>query len=266
MKIVLMGTNSWVVPIFDALRQNHEIIAVFTRAPKPAGRKNILQKTPVEIWANALDLPVYNNINDYNFNPDFIVVASYGVILRDNVLGSAQTVNIHPSLLPKYRGPSPMLTALFNGDKKSGVCLMEMAAEVDAGDIYMCREFDIGEDDNNSDVENTDSKLSSVMLNEFLSEPNKYPKQKQIGNPTFTKKFTKEDLIIDWNKSATDIHNQIRSIGGKTKINGGDVKITKTKILNNGELEILKLTPAGKSEMDWKSFVNGCRGEIKIGE
>ena len=120
MKLVLMGTNDFVVPMFDAiLNAGHEIMAVFTRAPRPAGRKQILTPSPVNIWADAKNLPVYTNIRDYNFTPDMIVVVSYGVILRDNVLNSAPCVNIHPSCLPKYRGPSPIRTAIFNGDTKS---------------------------------------------------------------------------------------------------------------------------------------------------
>ena len=103
MKLVLMGTNEFVVPIFEAIRTSgHEIMAVFTRAPKPVGRKQILTPSPVHNWAIEHNLPLHTNINEYNYSPDMIVVISYGVILRDNVLNSAPCVNIHPSLLPLY--------------------------------------------------------------------------------------------------------------------------------------------------------------------
>ncbi|MEE1111541.1 MAG: methionyl-tRNA formyltransferase, partial [Alphaproteobacteria bacterium] len=140
MKLVLMGTNAFVVPIFDAIKSaGHEILAVFTRAPKPVGRKQILTPSPVYIWAEQNGLNVHTNIKEYNYSPDMIVVISYGVILRDNVLSSAPCINIHPSLLPKYRGPSPIRTAIYNGDTQSGVCLMQVTPELDAGDIYMCQ-------------------------------------------------------------------------------------------------------------------------------
>ena len=104
MKLVLMGTNNFVVPIFDAIKNSgHEIVAVFTRAPKPQGRKKILTPSPVHLWANENGLRVHTNINEYNYSPDMVVVISYGVILRDNVLNSAPVINIHPSSLPKYR-------------------------------------------------------------------------------------------------------------------------------------------------------------------
>ncbi len=266
MKVVLMGTNSWVIKAFEKVSENHEVLAVFTKAPKPAGRKMELQKSPVHIWADAKGFAVYNKIADYNFKPDFLIVASYGVILKDDILNSAPNVNIHPSLLPKYRGPSPVLTALFNGDEKTGICLMELANEVDAGDVYMCRDLDISVDDNMDTLNEKISTMSADMLNEFLSDPKSYPKQKQIGEISHTKKFTKQDMIIDWKKSPIDIHNQIRSVGGKTKINGIDVSIIKTKIKDDGGLDILRIKPAGKNEMNWLDFVNGQRGVINIGE
>lgn len=268
MKLVLMGTNDFVVPIFDAVRRDgHKIIAVFTRAPRPVGRHQIMTPSPVHAWAVSHNLPVYTNIHDYNFSPDMVVVVSYGVILRDNVLLSAPCVNIHPSDLPRYRGPSPIRSAIYNGDSKSAVCLMQMTPDLDAGDIYMRREFDIGENDTNTDVEKIVSKIGADMLTEYLANPTKYSATPQEGAPTFTRKFTGNDEIIDWSRGAIEIHNQIRALGaGRTKINGIDVKILGTRI-ENGELKILQIQPAGKKPMDWKSFVNGLRGiDIEFGK
>jgi len=268
MKIVLMGTNEFVVPIFDAVRcAGHDIIAVFTRAPRPVGRKHILTPSPVQKWAETHGLPVYTNIRDYNFTPDMVVVVSYGVILRDNVLSSAPCVNIHPSQLPQYRGPSPIRTAIYNGDTHSAVCLMQMTRDLDSGDIYMCREFDIGENDTNADVEKRVSEIGSEILMEYLSNPSAYVPTPQIGTPTYTRKFTGDDEIIDWRRTPREIHNQIRALGaGRTKINGIDVKILDARVANN-KLNIIKIQPAGKKPMDWQSFVNGLHGaEIKFGE
>lgn len=267
MKLVLMGTNSFVVPIFEAIRQSgHEIMAVFTRAPKPVGRKQILTPSPVHNWALEHNLPLHTSIKEYNYSPDMVVVISYGVILRDDVLNSAPVVNIHPSLLPLYRGPSPIRTAIYNGDKKSGVCLMQVTSEMDAGDIYECREFDIDINDTNETVENRVSQISIDMLLPFLDTPESYNAVPQDGVPTFTKKWTGNDEIIDWSRGNMAVHNQVRALGaGRTKINGMDVKILSTR-LDEDKLDILQLQPAGKKPMDWRSFVNGLRGEtVKIG-
>ncbi len=268
MNLVLMGTPEFVVNIFDALADRHNIMAVFTRAPKPVGRKQVLTKSPVHIWAENRNLPVYTNVRDYNFSPDAVVVVSYGVMLRDNVLGSAPCVNIHPSALPQYRGPSPIKTAIYNGDVESEVCLMQITPEMDAGEVYMRRAFKICINDTNSDIENQVSDIGSDMLLDYFSAPDKFVPVAQTGTATFTKKWTGADEIIDWNNSAFSIHNQIRALGsGRTKINGIDVKILKTKILDNGDLEILQIQPSGKKPMDWKSFLNGLRGApIKFGE
>ena len=268
MKLVLMGTNAFVVPIFDAIKNaGHEIMAVFTRAPKPVGRKQVLTPSPVHNWANENGLTVHTDIKEYNYSPDMIVVISYGVILRDNVLESAPCVNIHPSDLPAYRGPSPIRTALYNGDTKSAVCLMAVTPELDAGDIYMRHEFDIAPNDTNDDIEKLVSKIGADMLIQYLENPSAYPATPQTGEVTYTRKWTGADEIIDWSRSPRDIHNQIRALGcGRTKINGIDVKLLRTEIKDD-KLSVQQLQPAGKRPMDWASFVNGLRGaEIKIGE
>ena len=268
MKLVLMGTNDFVVPIFEAVRRaGHEIVAVFTRAPKPIGRKQILTPSPVHLWANEHGLKVHTSIKEYNYAPDMVVVVSYGVILGDNVLNSAPVINIHPSDLPQYRGPSPIRTAIFNGDKQSAVCLMQVVAELDAGDVFMRVPFEIGENDTNEMIESRVSEIGAKMLVEYLNAPEKYNPVAQSGTPTFTRKFNGNDEIIDWTKSVDAIHNQIRAIGsGRTKINGADVKILETRV-ENGELRIVRVQPAGKKPMDWRSFINGLHGaEVKIGE
>ena len=271
MKIVLMGTNDFVVPIFEAVRKaGHEIVAVFTRAPKPVGRKQVLTPSPVHLWANTHNLPVYTSIKQFDSvksEIDMIVVVSYGVFLPDNVLCAAPCINIHPSSLPKYRGPSPIKTAIFNGDTASEVCLMKIAPEFDTGDVYMRVPFEIGENDTNETLEKRVSQIGSNMVVEYLNAPEKYKPVAQSGTPTLTRKFTGTDEIIDWSRPVRTIHNQIRALGcGRTKINGTDVKILETKI-ENDKLNIVRVQPAGKKPMDWKSFVNGLHGaEIKLGE
>ena len=268
MKLELMGTNDFVVPMFDAiLNAGHEIMAVFTRAPKPVGRKHVLTPSPVHVWAEKHGIPVHTNIREYNFSPDMIVVVSYGVILRENVLSSAPCINIHPSRLPQYRGPSPIRTAIYNGDTSSAVCLMQVNAEMDAGDIYMCRGFEIGENETNTDIEHKVSGIGAEMLVEYLNNPSAYIATPQTGNATYTRKFTGDDEIIDWSRGARAIHNQVRALGaGRTRINGTDVKILETRVVDD-KLNILRIQPAGKKPMDWRSFVNGLHGaEIKLGE
>ncbi len=270
MKLILMGTNDFVVPVFDNLANNHEIIAVFTRAPKPMGRKQILTPSPVHVWAQNRGLVVHTSIKEFDSvseKSDMIVVMSYGVILRDNVLNAAPCINIHPSSLPKYRGPSPIRTALLNGDTNMDVCLMAMTAEMDAGDIYIKKNIDIDINDTNEMVENKVSNAAIEILNQYLQNPADFKALPQVGEPTFTRKFTGADEIIDWKNTPNQIHNQIRALGcGRTKINGIDVKILETRV-KDGNLNIITIQPAGKKAMDWRSFVNGLHtNDIRFGE
>lgn len=267
MNVVLMGTPDFVVPVFDAVASRHNVIAVFTRGPKPVGRKHVITKSPVHIWAESRNIPVYHKPSEYNFNPDMVFVAAYGAILRDNILNSAPCINLHPSLLPCYRGPSPIRTAIMNGDTESGVCLIKMTDELDAGDILMCQKFDISIDDTNETVEAKVSQIGAKMILAYMENPDKYAPVKQSGKIVYTAKIDAYTEIIDWNKPAIEIHNLVRALGaGRTKINGIDVKILKTK-MNGNQLEIVTVQPTGKKPMDWKSFVNGLHGdEIRFGE
>jgi methionyl-tRNA formyltransferase len=196
-----------------------------------------------------------------------VIVFAYGAILRDNVLSSAPCINIHPSLLPKYRGPSPIKTAIMNGDTESGVCLIKMVSELDSGDILMCKKFNIDIDDTNEIVELKVSKIAVDMILEYMDAPNNFIPKPQDGKISYTAKTGVYNEFIDWKKSPIEIHNLVRAFGaGRTKINGIDIKILKTK-MNNNNLEIITVQPAGRRPMDWKSFVNGLHGaEIRYGE
>jgi len=267
MKIILMGTNNFVVPIFDDLASYNDVIGVFTRAPKPMGRKQILTKSPVHTWADSRNLKVYTSIKEFDSikeKIDYIIVASYGVILRDNVLSAAKCLNIHPSSLPKYRGPSPIRSAILNGDTEIQVCLMDMIAEMDAGGVYMRDTIAVDINDTNTIVENKVSITAIQMLRHYFANPNMFPLVPQQGDASFTHKFVGEDEIIDWNKSELEIHNRVRALGcGRTKINGIDVKILETRMYN-GKLEIVRIQPSGKNPMDWKSFINGLHGNTIV--
>ncbi len=267
MKLVLMGTNDFVVPMFERLAAGHDILAVYTAAPSPKGRKHVLTPSPVDVWASGRAIPVHYDPSVFNYTPDYTVVVSYGEILRSNVLNAAPCINIHPSDLPKYRGPSPIRTAIYNGDRQSAVCLIDVTSQLDAGDIHMRHEMVIGENETNADIEAKVSQIGAAMLDEYLNAPENYPGIAQVGTPTFTHKFTGQDQIIHWDRGAQAIHNQIRALGaGRTKIDGIDVKILETR-LSGGNLEIVRIQPAGGRPMDWASFVNGHpNASLKIGE
>jgi len=263
MNLVVMGSSAFVVPIFESLRHNHSIIEAYTREPKILGRKKVLTKTPVHEWAEQNHIKVRTDIHDFNgICVDYVVVASYGVIIPDDILAKANFLNVHPSDLPKYRGPSPIRTAIRNGDSHSAVCITNMVHKVDAGDIYIKKGFDIGPDDTNDIIQAKVGKIASLLLSRFLDNPTNYPPMPQVGEVLMTKRTTLEDKVCDLSMPPNEIHNRVRAYGYVLmELGGVQVKVLQTKI-EDAKLKILRVQPCGKKEMSWKDFCNGHR-ELK---
>jgi methionyl-tRNA formyltransferase len=265
-----MGSSDLSVAVFDTVRRaGHNIIALYTRAPAPSGRGHKLTPTETEIWGNENNIPVLTprNFKDAedvvkfkSFNADVALVVAYGVILPDEILSAPKLgcINIHPSLLPKYRGPSPIASAIINGDTETGVCLMKLDSGVDTGDVLSCEKMEISNDETLSELTDRIKTVASKIANEYLAKPDLFTARPQTGTPSMTTKITKEILRADFT-NPTKTHNLVRAYSVRARFGGTDVKITKTK-LTNGVLEVLRLTPSGGKEMDMKSFLNGHSG------
>lgn len=262
MNLVLLGSGGFVVPVFESLRLEHHILQVFTRKPAKAGRKQIETKTPVHEWAESHGIPVKFDINEFKGEGvDYAVVMSYGVIVPDEVLARCTFLNVHPSDLPKYRGPAPIRTALRNGDSHSAVCVMKMVEKVDAGDVFIREGFDIGPNETNSDIQHKVAGITIDLLHRFLSNPSAYPPIPQEGEAIITHRTSKEDRTVDLNAmSAWEIHNRIRAYESVfTTIGNTEVKLLQTEVTPDNKLKIIRIQPCGKKEMDWRTFLNGHR-------
>lgn len=295
MNIVFMGTPDFAVPTLEKLaRSNHNIAAVITQPDKPVGRKQILTPPDVKVCAEKYGLTVsqpetLRDENSYKeikaYNPDVIVVVAYGKILPKNILDIPKygCVNVHGSLLPKYRGAAPIQQAVLNGDKVTGVTTMYMGEGLDTGDILMTRETEIGENETSAQLFDRLALLGADLLLDTLAglEDNSItPVKQDEAKATHTVKITKEMCPIDWTKSASEIHNQVRGLQtwpvASAKLNGKDVKIHSTLFCDkNGEagkiisvnpltvacgkdsLIIKELQLSGKKRMDSKSFLLG---------
>jgi methionyl-tRNA formyltransferase len=300
MKIIYMGTPDFAVPALEKLSQSqHEVAAVFTQPDKPKGRKMVLTPPDVKVCAQKLNIPVYQPetfkdgkaldiINGYN--PDVIVVAAYGKLLPKAVLDAPKygCVNIHGSLLPKYRGAAPIQQSVLNGDKVTGVTTMLMDVGLDTGDILMTKETEIGENETSGELFDRLAILGGELILETLQslESGKITPTKQDETlATHTSKIDKSYCPIDFTKSAQQIHNQVRGLNpwpiATTKIDGKNVKIFSTKLCNKsgisgtilsikpfivacGEnsVEICELQPEGKKRMPASAFLAGHKLEI----
>ncbi|MEE0874700.1 MAG: methionyl-tRNA formyltransferase [Ruminococcus sp.] len=303
MNIVYMGTPDFAVPALEALASDpaHTVLAVFTQPDKPRGRKMILTPPDVKVCAQRLNIPVYQPASmrsDEAFEqlaalkPDVIVVAAYGQILPKSVLDLPVygCVNIHGSLLPKYRGASPIQQAVLNGDRVTGVTTMLMDVGLDTGDILLTKETAVGENETSAELFDRLSVLGGELITETLDALESgtvTPRKQDEALATHTTKIDKSMSPVDFTATAQEVHNLIRglyswpmatmTVGGKrVKIHkarmsdksgrAGEILSVKPLIIacSKGAVEILELQPEGKKKMTAEAFAAGHK--LTVGE
>jgi methionyl-tRNA formyltransferase len=244
MKIIFMGSPEFAAAHLKKLiDEKRNIIAVITSPDKPKGRGLKLSPTPVKALALKHNLPVYEYQKNWEFifklNVDLIVVVAFGKILPQKVFSFPKlgTINVHPSLLPKYRGPSPIETALLNGENKTGQTTFYINENLDSGNIILQKEIKISTDDNRETL----TKKLEIFGGEVLSQSidlitdGKAGRKKQDDNlATYTQKLSALDRRINWEKTNFEIHNQIRAFspdpGAFTVFNGKQLKTLRSQI------------------------------------
>ncbi|MCH5304633.1 MAG: methionyl-tRNA formyltransferase [Ruminococcus sp.] len=295
MNIVFMGTPDFAVPTLEKLAESyHKILAVYTQPDKPVGRKQLLTPPDVKVCAEKYNIPVFQptTLRDEisykelkKLNPDVIVVVAYGKILPKDILDIPKygCVNVHASLLPKYRGASPIQHSVLNGDKITGVTTMFMGEEMDTGDILLTSETEIGENETSAELFDRLSLLGADLLLETLEgleNSSITPLKQDDSKATYTVKITKSMCPIDWTKTNFEIHNQVRGLQtwpvATSTLNGKDIKVHSTFLCKKsgnagevidlnpltvacgeGSLVIKELQLNGKKRMDSKTFLLG---------
>ena len=248
MKIVFFGSSNFAVPSLQALaKTKHSISCVLTQPDKEKGRGLHIEGTAVKAAADTLGLKVYqpekiNTIETVNFlkslNADLFVVASYGQILSQEVLDTPKifSINLHASLLPKYRGAAPINWAIINGEQITGVTVIKMERRMDAGPIILQKTIGIAGEDTEATLGDKLSNLASELLLDCLvsiEDKNYKLKPQDETDVSFAPKLKKNDGAIDWNKPAEEINNLIRGCmnwpGAFTYYNGKLLKIYKAE-------------------------------------
>ncbi len=264
MNIIYMGTPDFAVPTLKKLiNSKHNVIAVYTKEDKPKGRGYALAQSPVKVVALENNIPVYqpktlktqeafNEIE--KLNADIIVVAAYGLILPKNILEQPKygCINLHGSILPKYRGAAPIQWSVLNGETKTGVTLMQMDIGLDTGDMLYKREIDILENDTASIVHDKLATISADIILECLEkiENDELTPEKQDDKlSNYAPMLDKTLCQIDWSKSSLEVHNKVRGLNSwpiaVSKVNGKRVKIyiTEKSKLQGKAGEILSISP-----------------------
>lgn len=299
MRIVFMGTSSFAVPSLEKIHtSHHELIAVVTQPDRPRGRGKKTQASPVKEKAMEYGVEIYQpeKISSAeavdklcSYEPDLIVVASYGQIIPAEILDLPRygCINVHASLLPKYRGAAPIQRAIMNGEKYTGITIMFMDEGLDTGDIIMQVPVAIAEDMDYGELENILAVKGSELLMDVIAilESGSMPrKQQNSQKASYAHMISKEEEKINWEWEADRIRNHIRALSPRpaayTAIDGTRFKIFSTRLVNaktegvpgeilkitddgfivqtgKGCLEILEVQKAGKKKMPAREFLKG---------
>lgn len=294
MKICFMGTPQFGATILEKLLTKHEVVLVVTQPDKKVGRKQIIEFSPVKKVALEKGLEVFQPINirkeeDYilSFDFDIIVTAAYGQIVGTRLLEYPRykAINVHGSLLPKYRGGAPIQRAIMNGDTETGITIMYMAKKMDAGDMIAQKAIPILPEDNQDTMFIKLANLGAEMILPVLDDIEKgivNPIKQDESKVTYAYNLTKEDEKIDFNKDATTIFNQIRGLSSEPgayftidnniyKVYSSEVSslqgkpgtivdVTKTSFTiacGKDSITFTEIKPQGKNLMKVRDYLNG---------
>ena len=306
MRIVFMGTPDFAVPSLKGLiKAGYDIVGVVTQPDRPKGRKQVVSKSPVKQVAELMGIEIFQpeKIKEkksiehvLSWNPDLIAAAAYGQIIPVELLETPKfkAVNVHASLLPKYRGASPIHQSIIQGEKETGITIMYMVKELDTGDILSQVKVPIAENDTAGSLHDKLAQVGAKLLVDTVEKMVKgevQPTAQDDSLVTYAPILKRKDELIDWNKKNEEIYNQIRGLNPwptpytyfrddifkiwwaepVASVNesepGTVIMVTKDQLLvaaKEGAIDLKEVQPAGKRKMDIASFLKGAN--IKEGE
>ena len=291
MRVVFMGTPEFSVPALDALvAAGHELCCVYTQPPRPAGRGKKDRPSPVHLRAEALGIPVRHParlrdpVDQAEFaalQADVAVVVAYGLILPQPVLDAPRLgcLNIHASLLPRWRGAAPIHRAIMAGDTETGVCIMQMEAGLDTGPVLLRLSLPISPQDTTGALHDRLSALGAAGITQALSQLDSLtPDPQSDVGVTYAEKIDKAEAQVDWTRPAVEIDRQIRGLspfpGAWTMAGDTRIKLLSSRVVagsgapgavlqgltiacGDGAVEILRAQRPGKKAAEAEIFLNG---------
>jgi methionyl-tRNA formyltransferase len=261
MRLTVAATAPFGADVLERLAARHDVAALLTRPDSPAGRGRRLAAPPAKQVAERLGIPVLQPERptaELELPGDAVVVAAYGLLIPESLLAQGLWLNVHPSLLPRWRGAAPVERALLAGDAETGVTIHETVKELDAGPIAAQRAFALRAEDDAGTVYARAAELAVELLDEVLPKPTFSP---QEGEPTYAAKIEAADRELDLAK-AEDSLNRIRAlsphIGARGVLEGRPVTIWKAR-LEDGELVPVEVQPEGGRRMGYGAWLRGLR-------
>ena len=299
LRIVFMGTPDFAVPtLTEIVARGHEVVAVYTQPPRPAGRGQAERKSPVHLAAEGFGLPVFTPVNfkqqtDLDafaaHKADVAVVVAYGLLLPEPVLNAPAhgCLNLHGSLLPRWRGAAPIQRAIMAGDSRTGVMVMKMDAGLDTGPVALLEEIPIGPDMTAGDLHDEMMRRGADLMGRALAALERdsldFTPQDEQGT-TYAKKIDKAEARIDWTRTSDEVHNLVRGLSPfpgawfEIKLNGKPVRVKALRAARasgtgkpgevigaplkvacgTGAIDLIAVQREGKGAMDAADFQRGA--------
>jgi methionyl-tRNA formyltransferase len=264
MRLAVAATAPFGANVLARLAQRHDVALLLTRPDKPRGRGRRPAPTPAKEKAQELGIPVLEPARldeDVELPVATIVVAAYGLLIPEPLLSRALWLNVHPSLLPRWRGAAPVERALMSGDARTGVTIHRTTAELDAGPIAVQEAFDIDPEDDAGAVYAQAAAVAVRLLDDVLREPTFTPQP--ADGVTYAEKITPEDRELDLGRPAHEVVNRVRAlsphIGARTVVNGRPLIVWRARATPEGDLELLEVQPEGGKRMPYDAYLRGLR-------
>jgi methionyl-tRNA formyltransferase len=281
LRLVYLGTPEMAVPPLQALvAAGHDVALVVTRADRRRGRGSATSASPVKAAAMELGLPVSSDVDDVlTAGAELGVVVAFGRLIKPHVLAALPMINVHFSLLPRWRGAAPVERALLAGDAVTGVCVMNVDETLDTGAVYARREVPILPDATAAALLAELVDVATELLVEVLAGPLPEPVP-QVGEPTYAHKIEPAELQLDWRQPAEQLDRWVRVGGAWTTFRGRRLKVHSADVLaiagepgvlaadtatvgtGDGSLRLVTVQPEGKAPMAWREFANGAHPAV----
>jgi methionyl-tRNA formyltransferase len=258
-RLVYLGTPALAAePLRALVAAGFDVALVVSRVDKRRGRGSDLSPSPVKAAALSLGLPVSHSVDDaLTVGADLGVVVAFGQLVKPHVLAALPIVNLHFSLLPRWRGAAPMERALLEGDAETGVCLMQLEVALDTGPVFARSVVPISSADTGETLRSRLTVVGTELLVSSLQSGLGVP-EPQVGEPTYARKIDTAELALDWARPAVELSRIVRLGGAHTTFRGKRLKVLAADVID-GELVPTRVQPEGRSAMSFADFRNGNR-------
>lgn len=265
-RIAVAATAPFGADVLERLAVRHEITVLLTRPDARQGRGRRVAAPPAKVVADTLGIPV--------LQPDFpepgleldapvVVVCAYGLLIPEALLGELSWLNVHPSLLPRWRGAAPVERALLAGDMETGVTIHETVKELDAGPVAAQKRFEIGLDDDAGSVFERAAVVAVELLDDVLAEPRPSFVPQAAEGVTYAEKIAPGDRLLDLERPAEELVRRVRAlsphIGARAELHGRPVTVWRARVGETGAFEPLEVQPEGGRRMDAAAWLRGLR-------